>query len=248
MLTDLEIIKNFNIKSTDKILDVGGAMKQHPVIKIDTLVDIIRPENAPYCPSRLRAKKFVKVDITKDRLPFEDKQFDFSLCTHTLEDLYNPFLVMDEMLRVAKKGYITTPSMGIDMVFSHFDITNWMTGAVRIPGNSHHKWFFVRTKSGIKVIPKNYGILYSINYDFTDWKGKDEMEYYWEKKIIYERVSDLNIHSLIDEYEKYVSENKAKFVKGKSHFFVDKPSMMSKAYLKLFLKRGKGFSYRKINR
>lgn len=52
----------------------------------------------------------VKCDLSRERLPFADKEFDFVYCRHVLEDLYNPFLACDEMSRVAKAGYIETPS------------------------------------------------------------------------------------------------------------------------------------------
>jgi hypothetical protein len=52
----------------------------------------------------------VSCDLSRDRLPFADKEFDFVYCRHVLEDLYNPFLACDEMSRVAKAGYIETPS------------------------------------------------------------------------------------------------------------------------------------------
>jgi hypothetical protein len=42
--------------------------------------------------------------------PFTDKQFDFASCTHVLEDLRDPVWVCSEMMRVAKAGYIETPS------------------------------------------------------------------------------------------------------------------------------------------
>jgi ubiquinone/menaquinone biosynthesis C-methylase UbiE len=87
MLTDSEIIEKLNIKEGERILDIGGSMKQHSEIKIDTLIDIIRPEDAPYGKSKLKAKKFIKVDVTSQKLPIGDKEFDVCLCTHTLEDL-----------------------------------------------------------------------------------------------------------------------------------------------------------------
>lgn len=55
-------------------------------------------------------KRFYELDINIDRFPFEDNSIDFIYCRHTLEDLYNPFHACREMSRVAKAGYIETPS------------------------------------------------------------------------------------------------------------------------------------------
>ncbi len=53
---------------------------------------------------------FEYVDINCDKLPYDDKYFDFVVCRHVLEDIYNPSLACEEMSRVAKGGFIETPS------------------------------------------------------------------------------------------------------------------------------------------
>ncbi|KKQ42859.1 MAG: Methyltransferase type 11 [Microgenomates group bacterium GW2011_GWC1_37_8] len=242
---DTFLINELNIDKDTKVLDIGGAMKQHEQIKVDTLVDIIFPQEAPYTASKLKAKRFVKVDITKEKLPFKNKEFDVCLCTHTLEDLYNPFLVIEEMNRVAKRGYIATPSMGTDMIFSHFDITDWLTGGRRVPGQSHHKWFFVKDGKKMKIIPKNYAILYSPKFHMVEWKGEVELEYYWKDKIEYYAVSDLNIHDLINEYQNFIKENRSYIRFGRVLYYYDNPFYVTKALLKLLIKRGVGYKFRK---
>lgn len=245
-LSDQQIIKRFRINPKDKVVDIGGSMRQHDQIKIDTLIDLIRPEEAPYGPSSLKAKNFVSCDFTKQKLPFSDNQFDFCLCTHTIEDLNNPLLLLDEMSRIAKRGYITTPSMGKDMVFSHIDYTNWLTGSRRVPGDGHHKWFVKKQKSKLILIPKNYPILYSSNFNFINWSGEPETQYYWEKQIDYQEIKDLNIHKLIDYYQNYVNKNKEKLTKSITVVFLDSPIQYLKAILKLILKKGKGYIYRQV--
>jgi len=76
----------------------------------------IGPGDVPF----LRATHFVDrwfgrtnttvVDVTNKPLPFADKTFDFVYCRHVVEDLFNPFLLLQEMSRVGKSGYIETPS------------------------------------------------------------------------------------------------------------------------------------------
>ena len=51
-----------------------------------------------------------KIDMASQRLPFADKSFDFVYCRHVLEDMWNPFALCAEMSRVAKAGYVETPS------------------------------------------------------------------------------------------------------------------------------------------
>lgn len=246
ILTDEEIIEKYKIKKTDRILDIGGSMDQHKHIKIDTLVDIIRPEEAPYGTSKLLAKNFVKVDIAKYGLPFKDKEFDFCLCTHTLEDLYNPFLVMSEMQRVAKRGLIVTPSMGRDMTFTHVDITDWLTGVRRLPGEAHHKWFFQKIGvKTIKVMPKIYPILYTSDFHITSYTGDPEFIFYWKEKFNVEELMALNVHELIDEYQSFIDKNKKFIKKGFILLYLDEPLYYVKAIVKNVLKIGEGFKRRK---
>lgn len=244
-MTDKKIIELLNLKGSEKILDIGGSMNQHNQIKVDTLADMIRPEEAPYGVSKLKAENFVRVDITRDKLPFKDKEFDVCLCTHTLEDLPSPFLVIAEMERVAKRGIIITPSMGFDCQFTKIDYTDWLTGARRVPGEAHHKWFFINRKGTLEIIPKNYPILYTSEFQMKKWLGEKEMVFVWKNKIKYMEFISLNIHSLIDRYKSFYSKNKKYVVAGRVLYFTDSPLVVLKALLKIIFKRGWGYSYRK---
>lgn len=54
--------------------------------------------------------RLTRCDLQRDPLPFADKSWDFVYCRHVLEDLYDPFHLCEEMSRVAKAGYLETPS------------------------------------------------------------------------------------------------------------------------------------------
>jgi len=84
-----------------RVLDIGPGTA--PFKRADMFVDWTKPESIP-------DYKFRALDIHNDRLPFDVKTFDFVYCRHVLEDLYNPFLIVSEMSRVAKAGYVETPS------------------------------------------------------------------------------------------------------------------------------------------
>lgn len=46
------------------------------------------------------------LDFNKQKLPFKNKQFDLVICTHVLEHLFEPFKVMKEIERIAKRNII----------------------------------------------------------------------------------------------------------------------------------------------
>ena len=244
MLSDKEIIKRFRVSSKEKVLDIGGSMRQRDEIKVHTLVDIIKPEEAPYGTSKLKAKKFVRLDITKEKFPFKDEEFDFCISSHTLEDLNDPTLALSEMQRVSKRGLIITPSMGADLVFSHVDFTDWLTGARRVPGVAHHKWFFEKKRGRVRIVAKNYPILYTSKFHSLGWKGEEELVFYWEGKIDYKIVDDGNPHRLINEYSDFFERNKKRIKKGRALFFIDNPLLYLRELIKLIFKKGEGFKYR----
>lgn len=237
-LSDQELISKLKIKPGDKVLDVGGSGKQHQLIKIDTILDLVRPEEKDYTPSILRAKHFVQLDITKDKFPFKDKSFDVVLCTHTLEDLTDPYLAISEMSRVGKRGYIATPHRGQDMVFDHLQITEWNIGPVRQPGLAHHKWLFELRNKQMYIVPKNYPILYSRDFQFVKWNGPDEFRYFWQGKIDFQIYYPLSHHKLIKEYNSFVQKNRSKFKKGLVSIYLDSPWFIVKEWVKKIIKRG----------
>lgn len=240
-LTDQQLIDKFGIRKGDKVLDVGGSTKQHDILVVDTIVDIVRPEEAPYWPSKLKAKHFVKLDITKEKLPFPDKEFDFCICTHTLEDLDTPYLIIDEMSRVAKRGYIAVPTRGQDCEFTHFDLTNWLSGPRRTPGSAHHQWFFEIIGKKLQITPKNYPLLYTQEFSIVKWGGREELQFYWENKINYKAFRSVNFHELIKNYRNFMLKNSQLIKKGKPMIFLDNPYYIFKELVKLMFKKGEGF-------
>jgi len=76
---------------------------------------------------------WVERDICdREPWPFRNKQFDFVICSHTLEDLRDPIWVCSEIVRVGKRGYIEVPSRAYESCLG-----------VERPnqaGLSHHRW------------------------------------------------------------------------------------------------------------
>ena len=99
------------------VLDVGGWAK--PLPRADWVIDLLPHEtrglygiegNAGQA-ERFSAATWVRRDICdRGPWPFADDQFDFVVCSHTLEDVRDPLWVCSEMARVARAGYVEVPS------------------------------------------------------------------------------------------------------------------------------------------
>lgn len=95
-----------------------------------------------------RLKPCSTVNVTDEPLPFADKFFDFIYCRHVVEDLYNPFLLLREMNRVGKAGYIETPSPVVEL-------TRGVDGGrAEHRGYIHHRWIVWTAYSTLCLVEK----------------------------------------------------------------------------------------------
>ena len=118
------------------VLDVGGWAS--PLARADWVIDLMPYETRGLYgepdpePERFSEDTWLVRDIC-DRAPwpFGDEEFDFVVCSHTLEDVRDPIWVCEEMSRVARAGYIEVPARCEEQ-----------TRGVHGPwvGWSHHHW------------------------------------------------------------------------------------------------------------
>jgi SAM-dependent methyltransferase len=97
------------------VLDVGGWGR--PLARADWVIDLMPYETRGLYgrdgegDDRFSADTWVQRDIcAHDPWPFADGQFDFAICSHTLEDIRDPVRVCQELARVARAGYVEVPS------------------------------------------------------------------------------------------------------------------------------------------
>lgn len=130
-----ENIRNFVIDFLHKektlnphyqVVDVGGAKNTWCDEYVNAYVDIKPVETS---------KKVFIGDINDD-LVWEEVHkfhFDFSICTHTLEDIRRPDFVIDKLFTVSKAGFIAVPNKHTEL--SCIESIYWI-------GYSHHRWIF----------------------------------------------------------------------------------------------------------
>ncbi len=120
------------------VLDVGAWAS--PLPRADWVIDLFPHATRgmyDYPDDKRRAERFtgatwVVRDICgSEPWPFEDDQFDFSVCSQTLEDVRDPIRVCEELVRVSRAGYIEVPAAVEDLTWGiHGAWVGW----------SHHHW------------------------------------------------------------------------------------------------------------
>jgi hypothetical protein len=134
------------------VLDVGAWGK--PFRRADWVLDRMPYETRGLYgfdgdgPERFDVSTWVQRDICdREPWPFEDDQFDFAICSHTLEDVRDPVWVSHELARVAKAGYLETPSR---LEEQSYGIQGpWV-------GWGHHLWMVEPVDGGVEFVLKHH--------------------------------------------------------------------------------------------
>jgi hypothetical protein len=102
-------------------------------------------------------------------------KFDYSICSHTMEDVFNPLELATILQKISKRGYIAIPSK-----FNEF--TKLFSNQYR--GDAHHKQFFDIVDDTLMVFPK-------FNWIETDDRSDlilnnyvaNELTLFWEDEL-----------------------------------------------------------------
>jgi SAM-dependent methyltransferase len=134
------------------VLDIGGWGKPFP--RADWVVDMNDYATRglygqePGGEERFSADTWVQRDVCDaEPLPFADDQFDFVVCSQTLEDVRDPVRVCAEIARVGKAGYIETPSRLEEQSYGFQG--PWV-------GWGHHHWLVEAGDGGIEFVFKHH--------------------------------------------------------------------------------------------
>ena len=104
--------------------------------------------------------------------------YDFAICNHTLEDLYNPYPVLDNLHRIARRGMITIPSINTEL--------SCLPESPLWRGYMHHRWLFDQTVDGhMLVIPKLGIIERSGAWPAQYSEAWQEIRYEWTEPVNY---------------------------------------------------------------
>jgi hypothetical protein len=207
-----EVKKFLEDKKYPRVLDIGGSRTS--IEFADKYVTHILDLTESEIPTT-REKKYFFGDCCKNQV-WEDVikdvknngLFDFTICTHTLEDLTMPSIVIENIVKVSKNGYIAVPS-------KYAECTR-REGSWR--GYYHHRWIFDVNQSGsVLGIPKINAIdhlpFIDHMYDMSkeDYLSLEELQFFWSESpdIKFVEQVDTSEDNNIFEILKSMSENKA---------------------------------------
>ena len=128
-----------------------------------------------------------------ERLPFNDKEFDYVICSHVLEHVNDPVFLKNEIERIGKSGYLELPTKLSDNLV--FGCDEEVFG---------HKWWFEFDDDENKLIYAkkidaiekfiSVGTTYSLNENFDD---SFTIQIFWTDNINLEQREQYNLKKKI---------------------------------------------------
>ncbi len=181
-----------------KVIDIGGTMGGGWSAPIADLVVDLNASESPnsisldLCDRRSWGTLLRYVEL--------HGMFNYAICTHTLEDLYNPFTTLELLPQVAKAGVITMPSIRTEL--SHVESASWI-------GYIHHRWIFVDHDGEMLVVPK-LSMLEKLVGDTIQFRSEvEEIVFEWGDSIPYKTFMNNYLgpdaHTVIRKFSELVN-------------------------------------------
>ena len=111
---------------------------------------------------------WTQMDICATPWPFPDKYFEFSFCSHVLEDVRDPLAVLREISRVSRAGYIETPSRAREIfVPARYPLLSAWLGRKPPVGFPHHRWYVENVQGQFRFLAKTAETIAAPDYVLT---------------------------------------------------------------------------------
>ena len=138
MKKEFKIISDL-VEKNSRVLDVGCGDGELTNYLFENITQDVRgieisKSNVQKCISK--GLTVIEGDAENDLYQFPDASFDFVILSQTLQAFLNPEKVLDELLRVGKKGIVTIPNFGhwkvrLNLLFK---------GTMPVTKSLPHKW------------------------------------------------------------------------------------------------------------
>jgi hypothetical protein len=193
----LNLIKTEKEKNSNyRVIDIGGVVNGWTRPVADFIVDInsVNSNNSLNIDICIESQWNLLLDVVK-----KQGKFDYCICTHTLEDLYNPFSALKFIPQIANKGIISMPDARTEL--SRIENSSWL-------GYIHHRWIFDHTNEKMLIIPKLNFLESIVTKSFQ--KNPTEIRYEWETEIPFDIFMNNylgpNVKTVINEYTTLINQ------------------------------------------
>ena len=185
-----------NIRADDFVLEIGSG--HNPKARSDVLCDKFIGDDEQRGGAIVTDRSMVEAD--GQFLPFADATFDYVICSHVLEHVEDPAQLITELERVARRGYIETPSEIGERIYGwhyHNWVVNLVDGCLMLRKNEKNSQFgqlFHR----LAVTDKHWKRFHITHHTLF------LVQYEWENEIDYkilldhESALDLECHDTLD--------------------------------------------------
>ena len=171
-----------NIRPDDFVLEIGSG--HNPKARSDVLCDKFIADDEQRGGTIVTDRPIVEAD--GQFLPFADGVFDYVICAHVLEHVEDPAQLIAELERVARRGYIETPSEIGERIYGwhyHNWVVNLVDGCLMLRKNEKDSQFgqlfhkLAATDKHWKRFHLTHHNLFLVQYE-------------WENEINYEVLAD----------------------------------------------------------
>lgn len=192
-----EVAKKYflDLKSQNKkIIDVGASMNDWTYPYLDAIVDI-----NPCSTNKLFFQGNITLtDVWDEVEDYVDKngKFDFSICSHTLEDISNPFMVCKKLEKISKAGLIMVPSKYLELNRHEGPYRGWI----------HHRWIWNIENDELVGYPKVNFVDFDSSFDVLEQDKNDnniQIALFWENKIPVRIINDDFLGPTVQHVYKY---------------------------------------------
>lgn len=197
------------INANDLVLDIGGWAQ--PFNRANYVIDVLPYETRGFYGSNGQKEEVFSKDTwimhdvsSKKPMPFKDKEIDFVICSHVLEDIRNPIQLCSEIIRVGKRGYIEVPSRTIESIFN--------LEKKGYAGYYHHRWL-------VEVIDKEMIFRFKPPLLNNSWKyhlpksylkkmkETDKVSYFfWNNDFQYKEIIQIADNQACQELENFIKK------------------------------------------
>lgn len=187
----------------DKVLEIGPGAFPHPRadVYLDKYFDNGEELNLQFGNTKRKEKLKNLIYYGGGSFPFQDKEFDYVICSHVIEhiNIEELPLFLSELARVAPKGYLEVPSFFYECI-CNAHVHKWLIG-----NDGKTLRFYAKNQlPKIELLDTFRQIFYNCDEDmiqlFPRYREVFFIGFEWENSIDFEIVD--SIDSLFGESEK----------------------------------------------